>query len=103
MLAMPFSLACFPRGWVWFVKSSPLGYTQFRCTHRLVAVSGLFGAEDEQNGGTSTSCPPVIKRINKTCVQHKTRQRISSTHVCIMQQEKFNSITLPIHYIDVIN
>lgn len=58
---MPFSLACLPRGWVWFVKNYPLGYTQSRCTHRLDVVSGLFDVEDEQNAGTSESCPPVMK------------------------------------------
>jgi len=65
-----------------------LGYTQFRCTHRLVVVSGLFDAEDEQNAGTSESCPPAIKRINKKYVQHKTRQRASLNRVHIMLQEK---------------
>ena len=70
---MPFSLACFPRGWGWFVKNSPLGYTQFRCTHQLVAVSGLFDAEAEQNADKSESCPPVMKvKANRSvcCAKH---------------------------------
>lgn len=91
---MPFSLVRFPRGWVWFVKNSPLGYTQSRCTHQLGAVSGPFDEGDGQNAGTSEFCPPVIKRVNKKCVQHKTRQRASSTHVYIILQETFNLIRL---------
>ena len=99
---MPFSRACFPRGWVWFVKNSPVGYTQFRCTHPPVAVSGLFDGEDGQNEGTSESCPPVIKRINKKCVQHKTSQRASSTRVYYHTTRKFYFHHIS-HCIDVTN
>lgn len=89
---MPFSLACLPRGLEWFVKNSPLGYTQIRCTHPLVAVSGQFDEEDGQNAGTSASCPPVIKRIKKNvCNTKHNKGLLLST---IIQQEKFNSITL---------
>ena len=89
---MPFSLACLPRRWVWFEKNSPLGYTQFRCTHPLVAVSEQFDEEDGQNAGTSESCPPVIKRINKSvCNTKHNKELLLST---ITLKEKFNSITL---------
>ena len=92
--AMPFALVQSPRGRVLFVKCSPLGYSQFHCTHLLAAVSGPFDVGDEQNEGTHEFCPPATKKISNKCVQRKTiRQRTIRPPVYIILQNKFDLIT----------